>query len=474
MGKAPVIVWFRRDLRLGDHPALCAAAEGGRPVVPVFIHDETVAALGAAARWRLGQGVGVFAGALEAAGSRLILRRGPALDVLRGLAAETGAAAVHWTRGYDREAMAQGRAVKAGLRAAGVEARSFPGATVFEPWEVETAAGGRYKVFTPFWRAVRGRDVAPALPPPEALAPPEGWPESESLEAWAMGREMRRGVAVVARYARTGEAEAQARLETFLDERLPLYTDGRDHPARDATSGLSENLAWGEISPRAVWLAALREWQAGRPGAEKFLSELCWREFAWHLMHHAPDMDTRNWRPDWDRFPWRGDNEDAERWRRGMTGEPFVDAAMREMYVTGRMHNRARMIAASYLTKHLLTDWRVGLTWFAECLTDWDPAANALGWQWVAGSGPDAAPFFRIFNPRTQAQRFDADGAYRAAYIAEQQREAPATARDYFAAVPGNWGLSPAQPYPAPVVDLASGRARALEAYRARDSAPAR
>lgn len=473
MGSGPVIVWFRRDLRLVDHAGLTAAVAGG-PVIPVFIHDETVEALGAAPKWRLGEALRCFASVLEAAGARLVLRRGPALEVIRALLAETGAGAVHWQRVYDRDGIARDRGVKAALTEAGVAARSFSGATLFEPWEVQTGTGGPYRVFTPFWRAVRGREVAAPLAVPKGVSGPANWPRSDRLDDWAMGTAMNRGAAIVARHAVIGEAAARERLSRFLDERLDTYAEGRNHPARDTTSGLSENLSWGEISPRLIWHAALREWQAGRPGAEKFLSELVWRDFAWHLMYHAPDLDRGNWRDDWDAFPWRGDNEDAERWRRGMTGEPFVDAAMREMFVTGRMHNRARMIAASYLTKHLLTDWRIGLNWFADCLTDWDPAANAMGWQWVAGSGPDAAPFFRIFNPATQAAKFDADGAYRAAFIAEGQEEAPATARSYFDAVPRRWNLSPDADYPAPLVDLKEGRARALEAYRGRNSAAAR
>lgn len=472
--QAAIILWFRRDLRLSDHPALAAAVAEGRPVIPVFVHDETVEALGPAAKWRLGEGIAVFARALEAAGSRLVLRRGRALDVLRGLVAETGAGAVHWTRGYDRAAIARDREVKAALGAAGIAARSFPGAVLFEPWTVATGQGRPYSVYTPFWRAVRGRDPGVPDAAPARLWPPEQWPASDRLPDWAMGRAMNRGAAVLGRFASVGEAAARERLDVFLGEKLARYAEDRDYPARDATSGLSEHLAWGEISPRTVWQAAMAARAAGVAGAEKFLSELGWREFAWHLLYHAPEMDRRNWRAEWDGFPWRGDNDAAERWRRGMTGERFVDAAMREMFVTGRMHNRARMIAASYLTKHLLTDWRVGLKWFAECLTDWDPAANAMGWQWVAGSGPDAAPYFRIFNPATQAERFDPGGAYRRAFIAEGQATAPATARAFFEAAPRRWGLTPAAAYPAPLVDLAEGRARALAAYAKRDAASAR
>jgi deoxyribodipyrimidine photo-lyase len=271
-----------------------------------------------------------------------------------------------------------------------------------------------------------------------------------------------------------GEPAARERLQAFLDGAVRSYSDRRDLPAVAGTSRLSENLTYGEIGIREVWHAGLAVRDHGMPGqgggAESFLRELAWREFSYHLMHHTPEISTGNWKSDWDSFPWRGDNPDAERWRRGMTGEPFVDAAMREMYVTGTMHNRARMIAASYLTKHLLTHWQVGLRWFADCLTDWDPAANAMGWQWVAGSGPDAAPYFRIFNPAGQAAKFDMNASYRTRFVAELSRDPGPEAREFFQAVPRSWKLSPNQPYPAPIIDLSAGRERALAAYGARSA----
>jgi deoxyribodipyrimidine photo-lyase len=466
--EAPVILWFRRDLRLADHAGLDAACRSGRPVLPVFIHDESVEALGAAAKWRLGEGVGVLARTLAARGSRLILRRGRALDTLLALAAGTGAAAVHWQRVYDPDGIARDTAVKAALKERDVAAESFAGAVLFEPWTVKTGQGGPYSVFSPFWKAIRGRDPGAPLSAPARIAAPDAWPASEEIEDWRMGASTRRGASIVAGHATVGEDAALARLSRFLTEGLRRYAAERDFPALDAGSGLSENLAWGEISPRIIWQAAMRARDEGAAGAEKFLSELGWREFAWHLIYHHPMLATRTWREGWDGFPWRGDNADAERWRRGMTGEPFVDAAMREMYVTGRMHNRARMIAASYLTKHLLTDWRIGLQWFQGCLTDWDPAANAMGWQWVAGSGPDAAPYFRIFNPAAQGAKFDPDGAYRRRWIAEGQADPAETALAYFRAVPASWGLAPDAAYPDPLIGLSEGRERALLAYERR------
>lgn len=465
MTDAALILWFRRDLRLSDHPMLAAALATGRPVVPVFILDPETEALGAAPKFRLGLALASFAERLAAMGSRLILRRGPAVDVLAALAHETGAAGVMWSRMYDANSRARDEAVKAALKARGLTAQSHPGALLHEPWEVATGQGGPYRVYTPFWRAVRGRAVAPALPAPAQLPAPALWPVSDRLEDWHLDAAMHRGAAVVAAHQRVGEGKALARLEEFAAGPMAAYSADRDLPGLErATSGLSENLAWGEIGPRLIWHRGWRAMAEGNAGAETFLKELVWREFAWHLMYHYPELDRTSWKPGWESFPWRGDNPDAEAWRRGMTGEPFVDAAMREMYVTGRMHNRARMIVASYLTKHLLTDWRVGLAWFADCLTDWDPAANAMGWQWVAGSGPDAAPYFRIFNPASQAEKFDPDQSYRRRWIAELSRQPGPLAQSFFAAVPQSWQLDPAARYPMPRIDLAEGRARALAA----------
>ena len=470
MTDTPLILWFRRDLRLTDHPMLAQAAATGRPLIPVFILDPETEGLGAAPKWRLGLGIAEFAKALEAVGARLILRRGAALDVLQRLMAETGATGVWWSRLYDPASVARDTGVKASLKVAGHEAQSFSGHLLFEPWTVTTGQGGFYRVYTPFWRAVRGADLSAAVPAPVSLRAPAEWPARDSLQDWDMGRAMQRGAAIVAPHLHVGEAAALARLDRFVARPIARYADERDLPAVDATSGLSENLAYGEIGPRTIWHAGWRALHEGMAGAETFLKELVWREFAYHLMHHTPHITQSNWKPEWDGFDWRADNKDAEYWRRGLTGEPFVDAAMREMYVTGRMHNRARMIAASYLTKHLMTHWKVGLDWFADCLVDWDPAANAMGWQWAAGSGPDASPFFRIFNPATQAEKFDPKAEYRRRFIAELTPNPGQLAMSYFDAVPDSWALTAKRPYPKPLIDLAEGRNRALEAYARRNS----
>ena len=467
---SPIIVWIRRDLRLADHAALSAAAGTGRPVIPVFLHDEVVEDLAAAPKWRLGLGIASFAARLDGIGSRLILRRGRALERLSELVGETGAGAVWWQRAYDPASLARDTEVKAALKARGIDARSFPGHLLFEPWTVETKTGDYYKVYTPFWKSVRDRDPGAPLPAVTALAAPARWPGSAGLAAWRMGDAMNRGAEVVLRHVTVGEAAAEGRLGAFVARKIAGYDAARDRPAEDGTSRLSENLTCGEISPRICWQAGLRAMEEGKAGAETFLKELVWREFAYHLLYHTPHLAESSWRPEWARFPWSedGDSPEATAWKRGRTGIPFVDAAMRELYVTGYMHNRARMIVASYLTKHLMTHWKIGMRWFEDHLIDWDPASNAMGWQWSAGSGPDATPYFRVFNPVTQLDKFDPARRYVDTWIAEGKSRPAPQALDYFAAIPERWGMSPADPYPAPVIGPKEGRARALEAYGAR------
>ncbi len=469
--QSPIILWFRRDLRLGDHPALTAAVETGRPIVPLFIHDEVVETHGAAPKFRLGLSVGDLATSLEGKDSKLILRRGDALSVLRDVIKETGAGAVYWSRLYDPDARKRDEAVKAALKTDGIEAVSHAGHLLFEPWTVETGSGGFYRVFTPMWKNVRTRDVPPCLPAPKAIPAPENWPASDTLADWDMGAAMQRGADIVAAHCCVGEVAASHRLGAFITHRVEDYDTARDLPAVDGTSRLSENLTYGEISPRTCWHSGQRAMQEGSKGAETFLKELVWREFAYHLVHHTPHITTKNWREDWDAFAWNTDERLAEvkAWKQGRTGLEFVDAAMREMYVTGTMHNRGRMIVASYLTKHLMCHWQIGQKWFADCLIDWDPASNAMGWQWSAGSGPDATPYFRVFNPETQVEKFDRDGAYRRTWIAEDRGQPSQTALDYFAAIPKSWPMTPGDSYPDPIVSAAEGRTRALQAYENRD-----
>ena len=443
-----------------------------RPIGPVFILDEVFETYGSCPLWRFGLGAETFAKTLEALGSRLIFRRGTALDVLRSVMAETGANAVRWGRAYDPDQIARDSAVKSALVEDGKDAASVSAHLLFEPWSVKTKTGGFYKVYSPFWRAVKDVHVVASLPPPKSLPAPDAWPASDNPAKWNLAASMNRGAGVVKKHLRLGEDAALARLDLFIDEKVHDYKSRRDFPGEDATSGLSENLAWGEISPRVLWHAGQRAMDEGKNGAEHFVKEVVWREFAYHLIWHTPHIVRDNWREGWDAFPWNQDEDTAEvlAWKQGCTGIRFVDAAMREMYVTGQMHNRARMIVASYLTKHLMSHWRIGQTWFEDCLTDWDPASNAMGWQWTAGCGPDAAPYFRVFNPVTQLDKFDAKRVYDTTWIAEGNAAPSETALSYFDAIPQSWALSPSAGYPSePVVSLQAGRARALSAYSNRD-----
>lgn len=468
---SPIILWFRRDLRLGDHPALSAACETGRPIIPLFIYDEVFQDQGAAPRMRLGLSVESLAKDLNKKGQQLILRKGDALSVLQDLIKETGASAVYWSRLYDVTAKERDTQVKATLKNDGIEAKSFAGHLLFEPWTVETKTGGFYKVYTPMWKMVRNRELDSTLAAPAKIAAPDAWPASDTLDDWRMGADMQRGHDVLLAHCAVGEDAAQDRLDHFIADWVDNYQTNRDLPAVKGTSGLSENLTYGEISPLTCWNAGWKALHAGKGDAEVFLKELVWREFAYHLSHHTPRIETDNWKEDWDAFPWNTDERLAEvkAWKQGRTGIQFVDAAMREMYVTGTMHNRGRMIVASYLTKHLLCHWKIGQAWFADCLIDWDPASNAMGWQWSAGSGPDATPYFRVFNPVTQLDKFDKDRAYIKKWIAEGRKAPSETALSYFDAIPLQWNMSPDDSYPDPIVAADEGRKRALSAYEARE-----
>lgn len=437
----PTLVWFRDDLRVADHPALHAAVERGGPVIAVYVLDETgdgVRAPGAAARWWLHHALEALARRLHGLGVPLVLRRGPATEQIPTLVAETGAAAVVWNRRYG-PARAIDAHLKASLRDAGVDARSFAGDVLAEPQDVRTASGTPYRVFTPFWNTLRGYPVASPLPEPDAVGAPVEAPPSEVLDDWLLlPRDPDWAGGIRAAWT-PGEDAARARLEEFADE-LDGYA-GRDLPAVDATSRLSPRLRWGEVSPRQVWH---RIRAAGGPQADAFLRQLGWRDFFRHTLFHEPRLATRNLRAEFDRFPWAGpDPAELRAWQRGRTGVPLVDAGMRELWQTGIMHNRVRMSAASFLIKNLLVDWRVGEQWFWDTLVDADEASNPGNWQWVAGSGQDAAPYFRIFNPERQAARFDPDGAYLRRWVPELGSDA----------------------YPHPIVDLAETRQRALAAY---------
>jgi deoxyribodipyrimidine photo-lyase len=462
---APAIAWFRRDLRLIDNPALAWAAHRGGPVIPVFVHDEEAGErpLGGASRWWLDRSLAALTAELEAKGSRLILRRGRAMDEIRRLVEETGAAAVAWNRLYEAGLAERDGDLEAGLRQAGKAVFTGNASLLLEPWEIKTKTGGRYQVFTPFWNAARpligGREPEPA---PRKLVAPPHWPSSERLSGWKLRPakpDWSKGFADW----KPGEAGAKTRLKRFVDKALSDYPTGRDHPGLDGSSRLSPHLHWGEIGPRQAWAAL-----GSNAAADKFRAELAWREFNHHILFDRPDLATVNLKREFDRLAWRDDPAGLEAWRRGRTGYPIVDAGMRQLWSEGFMHNRVRMIAASLLVKHLLIDWREGEAWFWDTLVDADAANNAANWQWVAGSGADAQPFFRIFNPVAQGERFDKDGAYVRRWVPELAKlpdkhiHSPWTAP---VSVLDSAGVELGRDYPYPVVDAAKGRQRALDAW---------
>ncbi len=465
--QGPTLVWFRDDLRLADNPALAAACRRGAPIVLLYVHDEEspeIRPLGGAARWWLHRSLHNFAARLGANGQTLILRRGPATTVVPDVASASGATAVYWNRRYGTAAALDER-VAAAMPRTGIVTASFEANLLFAPDAIRAASGSAYQVFTAFWRALQALgDPRPPLPRPTDI--PAGVPvKSDSLESLNLVPAGHDWTAQIGEVWQPGEPAAAQALAAFV-ERIDRYAADRDRPAAEATSRLSPHLRFGEISPRQVWHAI-----AGTPAGaarDKALSELGWREFAWRLLDDHPDLAEANLKPAFDDFPWAETYaDDVWAWRRGRTGYPIVDAGMRQLWVTGWMHNRARMIAASFLVKHLLADWRIGEEWFWDTLVDADPANNPVNWQWVAGSGADAQPFFRIFNPVLQGETFDPDGAYVRRWVPELAglpdrfiHKPWAAPEDVLAAAGVRLGAT----YPRPIVDHAMARKRALAA----------
>ncbi len=464
---APGILWLTRDFRLTDAAALCAALADG-PLLPVFFVDDLLMAQGSASRWRLEQALRAFDAVLRRRGGQgVCVLRGAPERMLPDLLRRTGARRVHQADWPAPQMRALQERVRRALGPEGLVLHA--GHLLVHPRMVRTQQGGVYRVYTPFARALKavGAD-RPGPAAPARFAMWQGGPEGEELRSLDLAPDMYRGRAVLARFALPAGAEAaQARLADFLAH-AEGYGAERDRPDIEATSGLSDYLATGEIGTREIWATAMAAAEANpaqAAGIGKFLSEVIWREFAWHLLIDFPALPERAWRAEWEGFAWRAENPDHAAWCRGETGVALVDAGLREMRVTGRMHNRVRMVVASWLTKHALTDWRLGLRHFEDSLTDWDPAANAMNWQWVAGCGPDAAPYFRVFNPEKQAQQYDPKAAYRRRWLAGWMGAPGPEARAYLESVPPGWALRPLwQPVRGDAA-LAEGRARALEAY---------
>lgn len=459
----PSLAWFRDDLRVADNPALLAAVADGAAMALYVLDEESVGIrpLGGAAKWWLHHALTDLRTELAALGIPLLLRRGPAAEVVPATASELGVGTLYWNRRYGGPEMAVDRTVKEWASDQGIHAESFQGSLLHEPWTVRTGAGNPYQVFTPFWRTISERDFRAPLGMPDAGHGFRGpLPEGDALESWGL-LPSHPDWATGLRETWTPTADAgHLALAAFLDERLGEYSDARDRPDQSGTSRLSPYLRWGQLSPFQVWaaLAERRRELSGTQSPAVFASELGWREFCWHQLYHHPDLATKNLRPQFDAFPWRnpeitpgglssdweGDaTELLHAWRQGKTGIPLVDAGQRELWHTGFMHNRVRMVAASFLVKNLGLHWSLGERWFWDTLVDADAASNPANWQWVAGSGADAAPFFRIFNPLAQAAKFDPDGRYVSRWVPERHTIE----------------------YPVPVVDLAESRRAALAAH---------
>ncbi|OYX69614.1 MAG: deoxyribodipyrimidine photolyase [Rhizobiales bacterium 32-66-11] len=476
MPSSPALVWFRDDLRLADNPALTHGARDGRPVAALYVLDEVspgVRPLGGAARWWLAQSLKALARDLGAHGIPLVLRRGRAGEIVPALARTLGAGLVTFNSRPGAGERAIDEQVAAALRAAGGEARLFNGHMLHEPGSVHTAAGTLPRTFSAFHRAaLKDWTPRPPLPLPPRLEAARHAQASEDLARWALEPSRPDWAQGLRATWQVGEAAARERLNAFLSAGGRGYAELRDRPDRDHVSRLSPHLRWGETSPRQVASAVLHavEAQGLAPhDGEKFLAELYWREFNHHILNAAPDLATRNLNPAFDAFPWRDAPEACAAWQSGRTGYPIVDAAMRQLWQTGWMHNRVRMVVASFLAKHLLVDWRAGERWFWDTLVDADAASNPGNWQWVAGSGVDAAPYFRIFNPVLQGEKFDPDGAYVRAFVPELARLPSALIHKPWtgdAAALARAGVRLGRDYPRPIVDHAQARARALDAFQ--------
>ena len=473
---APSILWFRQDLRLSDNPALDAAIKRGGPVIPVFIWapgEEGRWPAGAASRWWLHQSLKSLDKSLRDFDSRLIFRKGPSISALEEIIKETGATALFWNRRYEPSIISRDQKIKEGFKSAGIVAESFNGSLLHEPWEVKNKAGNPFQVFTPFWKhCLNLNDSSSPLPRTKSLAVSEHWPWSFQLDELQLEPEIDWAQGMRDAWI-PGETGAAAQVDTFLQKGVMDYSGTRNLPGRPGTSRLSPHLHFGEISPRQIWQEA-KKFAERNAIAEKtwqgwqFLTELGWREFSHHLLYHFPQMPERPLRPDFERFPWHLDESRLRAWTKGQTGYPLVDAGMRELWAKGWMHNRVRMVVGSFLVKHLLISWTEGARWFWDTLVDADLAQNTLGWQWIAGCGADAAPYFRIFNPVSQGEKFDPQGDYVRCWVPElrgipdvwihQPWNAPEEILEHA-------GVTFGKNYPKPIVDHAKARAAALSAF---------
>lgn len=473
---SPLIFWFRYDLRLTDNPGLTAAVKTDTPILPVFILDEQMPSdrgLGAASKWWLHHALESLSADLKKAGAKLILRRGDSFEVLTHLLEETKASGLYFSRAYDASGVALEKKLSEALDKKDVTCKRFSSSLLFEPEEIQTNSGDPYKVFTPFWKSCQQKkEPNKPVSKPKKIKGTDKKIKSDDLKDWDLRPTKPDWSEGMQKEWSPGEKGAQKRLEVFLENALFEYDDKRDRPDIKGTSMLSPHLRFGEISPRQCWHAVKtyleKEDCQSNKGAETYLSEIGWREFSYHLLFNWPNLHNEAFRPEFSEFPWKGTKKQLKAWQKGKTGYPIVDAGMRQLWHIGWMHNRVRMIVGSFLVKHLLISWQDGESWFWDTLVDADPASNAAGWQWVAGSGADAAPYFRIFNPMLQSEKFDPKGDYIRKWVPElvdlsdkhihMPWEADVSALEAA-------GIELGKTYPKPMVEHKQARQQALDSY---------
>jgi len=471
----PVLVWFRRDLRLSDNPSLHSAIkrsiETGTEVIPVFIYspeEEGAWTPGEASNWWLHHSLLSLATRIEEKGSKLIIRRGGAKQILFDLVKETGATSIFWNQLYEPEIISRDTGIKDALTKAGIEAKSFNGALLKEPWTFKNQSGKPFQVFTPFWRALQKvLEIPETLPEPLDILHYNRTCSSLKVEELSLLPKIKWDRKFYETW-KPGEVNAQIELDKFLSSFVDDYGSARDIPSVRGTSRMSPSLHFGEISPGQIFSSVNRLKINASSGVEHYLREIGWREFAHHLLVHFPHTPLEPLRPNFKNFPWANDPKSLLAWQQGKTGYPIIDAGMRELWATGWMHNRVRMIVSSFLVKDLLISWVDGAKWFWDTLVDASLASNTLGWQWSGGCGADAAPFFRIFNPITQGEKFDSNGEYVRKWIPELSNlpnkfiHKPWEAPDN---ILKSAGVTLGESYPLPIVDHSLARTRALRAF---------
>ncbi len=461
------IVWFRQDLRLLDNPALAAACRD-HVVIPIYILDEVNKAIGAAQRWWLHHSLTSLDSGLKKIGLNLCLRQGNPLDILEQLVRDYRIEFIYWNRCYEPDAIARDTAIKELFQKRGIRVISSNGSLLHEPWQITNKAGHFFKVFTPYWRTCLQQMKTPN-PHIVTYTSSKLTVHGEELASWKLLPQNPNWAEAFGHYWQPGEEGAGLKLADFVETHLTGYSTSRDEPAKDTTSKLSPHLHFGEISPWQVWRAieAVKlDKDCDLKSSDRFLSEIGWREFSYHLLYYMPSLPHTNFKLNFDAFPWKNDPEFLKRWQDGQTGYPIVDAGMRELWHTGYMHNRVRMIVASFLTKDLFIDWRFGASWFLDTLVDADLANNSASWQWVAGCGADAAPYFRIFNPVLQGEKFDAQGAYVKRWVPELKPVPIQWIHKPWMAPQDKLGLCLGKDYPKPMIDHTEARKQALLYYK--------